>query len=165
MDLTAIQAAIASLKTAISISKNIHEIRSTAEIQSKVIALQSALLEAQNSALSATTAQFELQEKVTELEAKLKAVGDWEEQKKRYALVNPWKGPAQTYALKRSCAEGEEPHFLCANCFHNAKRVILNPSKRDAWILMACPSCKATLDTGYRGIGSPKFAESYVKEG
>lgn len=165
MDLIAIQSAISSLKTAVDISKSLLELKSTAEIQSKVIELQSALLETQNNALSATAAQFEMQEKIRDLEAKLKALDDWEDQKQRYTLIAPWKGPAQVYALKRSDAKGEEPHFLCANCFHNSKRVILNPMKKDKWILMACPSCKSTLNSGYRGIGSPKYAEEYEKEG
>ena len=165
MDLTAIQAAIYSLKAATDISKSILGIKTTSEVQSKVIELQSALLEAQKSALSATTAQFELQEKVKDLETQLKAVGDWENQKRRYALIAPWRGAAQAYALKRAYAKGEEPHLLCANCFHNAKRVILNPIKKDSLVLMFCPSCKATLDTGYREIGSPKYAEDYTEEG
>ena len=134
MDLIAIQSAISSLKTAVDISKSLLELKSTAEIQSKVIELQSALLEAQKSALSATTAQFELQEKVKDLETQLKAVGDWENQKRRYALIAPWRGAAQAYALKRAYAKGEEPHLLCANCFHNAKRVILNPIKKDSLV-------------------------------
>ena len=164
MDLVAIQSAISSLKSAVEISKNLLELKSTAEIQSKVIELQSALLEAQNNALSATTAQFEMQEKIRDLEAKLKAVDDWEDQKKRYTLIAPWKGPSQVYALKRSDAKGEEPHFLCTNCFHNSRRVILNPIKKNTWVLMSCPSCKSTLETGYRGIGPPKYAEEYEKK-
>jgi hypothetical protein len=46
MDLVAIQGAISSLKTAVEISKSISEMKSEADIQNKVIALQTALLEA-----------------------------------------------------------------------------------------------------------------------
>ncbi len=161
MDLTAIQAAVTSLKAAADISKSILDIKSTTEIQGKVIELQSALLEAQNCALVATTAQFELQEEIRKLHEELKIVTDWDDQKNRYQLICPWKGPGQIYALKRLEAEGEEPHFLCSNCFHNKKRVILNPTNKGGWVLMACPSCKSTVDTGYRGIGSPEYAEDY----
>ena len=164
MDLTAIQAAIASLKTAADISKSILEIKTMAEVQSKAISLQGALLEVQNSAIFATTAQFEMQDKIRELEAQLKDKADWEKQQNRYFLVTPWKWSAQTYALKRSCAENEGAHFLCANCFHNSKRVILNPTMtKDAWIIMTCPSCKAVLSTGLAYIGPPRFAEEYSK--
>lgn len=166
MDLVAIQAAISSLKAATDISKSILEMRNMAEVQGKVIELQSALLEAQNCALSATTAQFELQERIRVLETQLKEEDDWEPQKARYRLVNPWRGPAQTYALRREKADGEEPHFVCATCFHNGKRVILNPIKnKEGWIQMVCPSCKATMDTGLRGIGAPQYAEEYENKG
>ena len=163
MDLTAIQAAFSSLKTAADISKTFVDIKSEAEIKSKVISLQNALLDAQSCALSATAAQFEMQEKIKELETRLNDIADWEQQINRYLLVNPWEDAAQVYALKRLCAENEAAHFLCANCFHNYKRVILNPTKKDRWIIMACPSCKGVLDTGYREIGLAKFAEDYSK--
>ena len=63
MDLSAIQAAITSLKVATDVLKSILGITSTTEIQGKVIELQTALLEAQTSAISATSAQLELQKK------------------------------------------------------------------------------------------------------
>ena len=153
---------ITSLKAAFDISKSILEIKSTTEIQDKVIKLQSALMEAQNSAMSATTAQLELQEKVRTLEEQLRAANEWGDQESRYSLVCPWQGSAQVYALKRSASEGEGPHFLCSNCFHNKRKVILNPSRKEARTLMACPSCSATMDTGYRRIGPPKYAEECV---
>ena len=164
MDLTAIQAAYSSLKTAADISKTFVDIKSEAEIQSKVISLQNALLDAQNSALSATTAQFEMQEKIRELETRLNDIAKWEQHKNRYLLINPWMDAAQVYALKRSCAENETAHFLCANCFHNSKRAILNPTKKGVSTMMTCPSCKAEIDTGYREIGPARFAEDYAKK-
>jgi hypothetical protein len=166
MDVTAIQGLIASLKTAADIAKTIFDLKSTAEVQGKVIEIQSALLAAQNSALSATTAQFELQERVRELEAQQKASTDWDVQKVRYALVAPWGGAAQVYALKESHSEGEKPHFVCTNCFHNRKRIILNPmSNKEGWLLMVCPTCKGSLETGYRGVGPAEYAEKCDGQG
>jgi hypothetical protein len=161
VEIGAIQALIASLKAAADIAKTVFDIKTSTEVKQKIGEIQSALLAAQNAALSATTAQFELQEKVRALEAQLKSVNDWEEQRTRYALVSPWKGAAQAYALKQAHANGDEPHLLCANCFHNSKRVVLNPSNRDSWVVMACPVCRATLETGFRGIGKPVYAEAY----
>jgi len=164
MEPLAIQAALASLKVATDISKSILDFKAGGEIQGKVIELQGALMEAQTAAISATTAQFELQERIRALEEELRAANDWGGQECRYVLVCPWGGPAQVYALKRSASEGEEPHFLCSHCFHDRKRVILNPGKRGSWVIMVCPSCKASVDTDYRGIGSPKYAEEYAKD-
>jgi hypothetical protein len=166
MDLTAIQAAISSLQAATGIAKSIVETKSAAEIQSKVIALQSALLEAQNSALTATTSQYELQEKVRSLEAQVKAFNDWGDQAKRYALVNPWRGAAQVYALRKADADGEAAHYLCSNCFHGRKRTIVNPvTDKTGFISMVCPTCRSTVDTGYRGIGKPQYVEDMKTDG
>ena len=150
---------LTSLKDVIDIAQSILESKSRTEIQDKVTKLQSALMKAQNSAVAATTAQLELQEKVRTLEEQRRAANEWGDQESRYSLVCPWEGTAQVYALKRSASEGENPHFLCSNCFHNKRKVILNPIKKDGWILMACPSCRATIHTGYRGIGPPQYAE------
>jgi hypothetical protein len=160
-----IQTLISSLKTASEVTKTIFDMKVSSEVQGKIAEIQGALLTAQNSALAATSAQFELQARVRELETQIKAIEDWGIQQKRYALVSPWGGPAQVYALKETTAEGEKPHFLCTNCFHNSKRVILNPTKKDGWIILACPTCKAAIDTGYLGIGDAEYAERYAKSG
>ena len=163
MDLGAIQGAISSLKVAAEISKSFLDLKNQADVQGKVIELQGALLDAQNSALAATASQFELLDKIRDLEAKLKERGDWETQRRRYLLVNPWRGPSQAYALREAEAGNERPHLLCSTCFHGERRVILNPVKnKDGWVQMVCPSCRSTMDTGYRGIGPATYAEAYV---
>lgn len=130
---------------------------STIEAQEKIMELREGAIELQEQ-------NIQLRERIRELEGQVKAVSDWEEQKNRYALVSPWNGPAQAYALKESHSQGERPHLLCTNCFHNSKRVLLNPSKsKDGFIALICPTCKASLDTGYRGIGEPMYAESYLE--
>lgn len=162
MDLSAIQGAIVSLKAATDISSALLGMKVTGEVQTKIIELQSALLAAQNAALSATTAQFELREKVRGLEAQIQQSSDWDSTRVRYRLVSPWRGPAQAYALLRAAADGDPPHLACAACFHNRRVVILNPlSNKDGWVQMVCPACRSTMDTGYRGIGEPSYVEDY----
>lgn len=164
MDLTAIQSAIASLKVATQVTKTLLDLKVDSEVQAKVSELQGALLEAQTAALAATTSQFELQERIRELEKEVRELSAWKLKEDQYALVSPWRGPAQAYALKEKASKGEAPHLLCANCFHSARKVILNPLNKDGRALLTCPSCKATLETGYRRIGSPKYAEQYLKD-
>ena len=131
---------------------------STLEAQEQIMSLREGALELQEE-------NQELKSKIRELEAKLNATDDWTKEKEKYVLVNPWKGPAQVYALKKERADGEEAHYICANCFHNKNKVILNPAKRDTWVVMVRPTCKATLETGYRGIGCPEYVEDINKEG
>lgn len=161
MDYSAIHAAITSLKAATDISTTLLSMKVTGEVQGKVIELQSALLGAQNAALAATTAQFELQERIRQLEARLNERADWDHLKNRYRLVNPWKGPAQAYALSRESANGEKAHLACTTCFHRREIVILTPQSRSGWVVMVCPVCKASMETGWRGIGAPSYAEDY----
>ena len=161
-DLSAIQTLGTSLKAALDIAKGIREAKSSTETESKVTELQAALLETQILAISATNAQVELQKKVGELEEQLKAANEWGEQESRYALVSPWRSPAQVYALKEeSASEEEAPHFLCPHCFHNRKRVILNPTKPDHRTSVVCPSCTATVYTDERWPAAAKYAEEY----
>jgi hypothetical protein len=164
MDLSAIQAAVTSLKVATGIAKSILETKTTVEIQSKVIEIQSALLEAQSSAIAATSAQFELQERIRALEAEAKAANAWGEETKRYALVSPHRNGGTVYAIKTEAAAGEAPHFLCPNCFSNRRKSFLAPVRdKDAWINLACSACKHSITTGMRGIGDPKYFEEYEK--
>ena len=163
MDIAAINALVASLKTAADVAKALVDLKLTGEVHAKVAELQTALLAAQSSALSATSAQFQLQERVRELESRLKEAHDWSATKLRYALVSPWRGAAQVYALKRSEAHGEAPHLLCTNCFNAGKPVILNPARLGNRTIMVCPACKASLEAGYSGVGPAKYAEDYLQ--
>ena len=125
---------------------------STLEAQGQILSLREGALELQEENL-------ELKINIRELEAKLRATENWTKEKEKYVLANPWRGPAQVYALKKDRSDGEQPHYVCTNCFHNQTKVILNPTKSVTSLLMTCPTCKATLDTGYREVGKPKYFE------
>lgn len=166
MDLGAIQAAVTSLKVATGIAKSILETKTTVEIQSKVIEIQSALLEAQGSAIAATSAQFELHDRVRSLEAELKALQTWDGEKQRYALASPYRDGGTVYALKASTANGEAPHHLCPNCFNSRRKSFLSPvADSKGFISQTCSGCKFSIGTGFRGVGDPKYAEEYSKQG
>lgn len=160
-----IQGAISGLRTAAEITRALLGMKVTAEVQAKIIELQTALLDAQQGALAATASQYELTEKVRELDAKLRERVNWGAQSKRYALVNPWTGLSQVYALRREQADGEPAHFCCTHCFLRESRVMLISGDRTGWVVMQCPSCKASVETGFRGVGPAKYAEEYASAG
>ena len=165
MDIAAILSTTTSLKVATGLIKGILETKNEREAQGKLIKLQTALLEVQTNAINATTVQLELLEQVRALEEQLKAFDDWDEQSPRYTLVCPWGNAAQVYALCKTRSDGEVAHFLCTNCFHKKQRVILNQVVKTAnrYVSFVCPSCKASIDTSFRGIGAPKYAEEYER--
>lgn len=131
---------------------------STIEAQEQIMALREGALELQEE-------NQELKRRIHELELRLQAIDDWKHEAERYCLAKPWGGAAQVYALRGELANGEEAHYLCPNCFHSKKKSILTPNKKNAWVLMVCPACKATLETGYKGIGGPQYVENIEKKG
>ena len=129
---------------------------STIEAQEKIMSLREGALELQEE-------NQELKSKIRELEAELRATEHWTKEKEKYALANPWGGPAQVYALKKDCSDGEQPHYICTNCFHKKIKVILNPVRVNVWMIMTCPTCNAKLGTGNHEIGEPKYFEDINK--
>ena len=163
MDIGAIQGALASLKTAAGIVKAMMGLKVTAEVQGKVIELQSVILEAQGNAIEATTAQYQLAERIRELEAELASRDNWGNESQRYALVAMWGGAAQAYALKQAAANGESPHLLCPQCFAAGRKGMLAPVNRNGEVYYVCPGCKNSIHTGFRGIGEPRYVEEYLE--
>ena len=131
---------------------------STIEAQEQIMSLREGALELQEE-------NQELKEKIRNLEIKLQNIEDWKAEKARYTLVNPWRGPAQVYALKESESNGELPHFICTNCFQSARKTILTPIEGTGDVMFKCPHCKASISTGYRGVGPAVYAERILEQG
>lgn len=77
MDIGSISVALSSLRVAKDISQAMLELKSTADIQLKVIELQGQILTAQSSALDAQSEQYELKKKLSEAEAELVRLLQW----------------------------------------------------------------------------------------
>jgi hypothetical protein len=131
-DMTLIQGAVTSLKTAFDITKGMMKLKSDAEIQLQVIELQDTILSAQSNALAAQAEQYTMIQRVRDLEERIARMNTWDEEKKRYKLVKLWdSSTCLVYALKESCKGGEEPHRICTKCYDDGRRTILQP-KRDS---------------------------------
>jgi len=159
VDLAIFQGAVLSLKTASDIAKGFLNLHSMAEVQGKVIDLQEAILSAQSSALAAQSEQSTMVQRVRDLEEEIARIKAWEEEKKRYQLVNPWPGnPAVMYALKESCKGTEPPHWICTKCYDDRRRTILQPRDTTRGVTLVCPTCKSETHSGSHGIGPAKYA-------
>lgn len=166
VDLGSIAAAANSLRIAAELTKGFLKLQSMAEVQAKVIELQSAILSAQSSALEANTEQAAMLQRIHDLEKEVAQVKAWETEKQRYQMVSPY-GGMTVYAVKKSMSNGEPPHYICANCYHNGKHSILqNGQDKNGWTLLVCqnPACKAQAPTGYRGNDPRKYAEEIAME-
>lgn len=128
---------------------------STIEAQEKIMELRQTALEIQEENLN-------LRERIRQLEEQLKTKEDWETEKLRYALVSLHHGEAQVYALRETKAQGEAPHYLCPNCFQYRTKVLLNSKTNGMKLLLNCPKCGSTTETGFSSLGQAEYAEHHM---
>jgi len=161
MDMGSITAAATSLKVAGEIAVGLIGLKTTAEVQAKAVELNQKIIAAQHEIFAVNAAQSALIQRVSDLEHQIERMTAWNEQKTRYKLTNPWHGrPVLVYALRSLFKDSEAAHWICAKCYDDGRRSILQPNKdKNGFILLICPTCKSVIDTGYRGIGAPEYAE------
>ncbi|MBS1257056.1 MAG: hypothetical protein MAG551_00091 [Candidatus Scalindua arabica] len=80
------------------------------------------------------------------LEKKLQAVEDWSAQTNLYELHEVAAG-VYVYALKNTADNSEPAHYLCATCFNNKKKSILQrKGKGMGGTYYICNECKAEIN-------------------
>jgi hypothetical protein len=158
VDISSIQAAIGGLQAAGNIAKAAIDLRDANLLQNKVIELNRIIIAAQSSAIDAKAEQFDLLERIRSLEAELRGVKEWDAEKQRYKLTSFVPG-AVAYVLKRSEANGEPGHALCANCYQKGFKSMLQSNGSGALYEHAyrCPACKFEIKT--RGHETPEYAD------
>jgi len=158
MDVAAIQGAMGSLKLAFDITKKFLEMKSIAEVQGLVIDLRREIISAQESALAAQSDHAAMAEKIRTLKEEIVRMETWAEQKQKYALVQIAAG-AIAFALKEECKGAEPPHWICANCYEDGRKSILNQRlPRNCPINYYCPRCKNEVQTTLYHTISPQYA-------
>ena len=147
IDMGSISALAASLQSAVEIARVMKGLQDASAIQSKVIELQGVIMSAQANALAAQTDQFALLNRVRDLEQEMAAMGEWHTEKQRYELRQVDRG-AFAYVLRSEMQGAEPPHWLCASCFQNSKKRILQYRERDRGERRPsyrCPDCSAEI--------------------
>jgi hypothetical protein len=138
-----IQSAVTGLKTAVDLVMGFGRLSTMAEVNAKAIELQQVILTAQANAFAANSQQFDLLQKIRDLEEELARIRGWEETKKRYRLYQPSPG-IFVYALKDQVDSPEPSHWICARCYENGKRAIIQQkSKSLASTYHVCFECKS----------------------
>ena len=152
MDLSLIQGTISGLKTASDIAKGFMSLKTEAEIQGKIIELQSVILGAQSSALAANADQSAMADEIRALKEKLAAAEAWKTERSRYALVAVDKG-VFVYALRKEEAQSDPPHWLCARCFNDGRKTLLQSKGEDQFFGTdyECHSCVTTIQVSAKG--------------
>lgn len=146
MDIGSIQAAIGGLQAAGDIAKSMIGLHDATVLKTKTIELQSAILAAQSSALSAQSEQFALVDRIRELEEEIRRMEAWDAEKQRYELTDIGNGQF-TYSLKEGMQPPEPPHSICANCYNQGQKSILQGSSKMGRKSLICNRCKAEIVT------------------
>lgn len=156
VDASAMSAMIGSLKAAAELAKLAVDARDAAVVRAKVIELQREIFAAQSNALTTQQEQFALLDRVRGLEKEVADLKAWDAETEKYQLTNVRHGPATlplgeegafAYRLKNSGPSGEPIHFLCAQCFQDRKKSILQgqklfPGNCD---VLVCQRCSNTI--------------------
>jgi Zn finger protein HypA/HybF involved in hydrogenase expression len=144
-------AGIGAFKTMLDLAKRFKDINDATTRNAVAIELQEKILAAQEQ-------QTALVQRVSELEKEMARFETWEAEKKRYSLAQFVPGTV-AYILKRSEANGEPGHALCANCYDRGKKSVLqfNGETFLPKFAYVCPSCKYSMNT--QGQQPPEYVD------
>ncbi|MEJ0063089.1 MAG: hypothetical protein WDO70_07780 [Alphaproteobacteria bacterium] len=145
---TEITAALTSLKAAKDVAQAMVTLRDHEAFQSKLFEFQSKIIDAQNAVLAANDERTGLITHINDLEKQLADMQAWEIEKGKYELKNLTQGSNGqpsifVYSYKERAEPPEPSHYICANCYQNRKKSILqteprNPGRCDVLICHEC---------------------------
>jgi hypothetical protein len=147
IDIGSIAAVTTSLQTLTDMTKAFIGVRDAVITQDKVLQLQQAIMSAHSAALSAQTEQYTLLECVRELEKQISDIEAWDEEKVRYELKEVSSG-AYAYVPRQDEASREPFHWLCATCFQDRAKSVLQyagPAQRGRESHFRCGRCKTVI--------------------
>ena len=99
----------------------------TRELNTAIINMQSAVMDAQAMTLEAQSEQSRLISELTELREQAKRINDWVNERARYELIP--RNSNQVYKLREdSRKEGEHMHYLCPICYEDGVKSVLQGS-------------------------------------
>ena len=133
-------AAIQGLKNLSELVKGANNLVNQHAIATAVSDVTFKLMEAQTVLLSIQEEHGRDRTRIRDLEMKLEQMDEWKTEAARYKLQELVPGRL-VYSLKPEAANGEPRHFLCANCFGEHKKSILQLDNH----LWFCQKCNTSL--------------------
>lgn len=145
---------VAELITGLSLFKTMFDITKGLKETSDAAIRNAAVIELQEKILAAQLHQATLIESVGTLEKEVANLKAWDREKARYELKDvgsQGRNSVLAYALKPE-AQGTEPfHLLCANCYENQRKSILQGTTELRMRLRVhrCPNCKSEFEFSF----------------
>jgi hypothetical protein len=160
VDLSAIAGALSSLKAANDIAQAMVGLRDATAFQSKLIEFQAKIIEANNSAFAAHDERAALLQKIDDLEKQVAKLEAWEAEKQRYQLQEFPPG-VFLRVLKPAMANSEPIHRLCAKCYEDGKKSILQSAGTvHGQETLNCHGCDARMVVGIFQAPPPSNARA-----
>jgi hypothetical protein len=122
--ITEFAAAIQSVKALNDLVKAARELKNFNDFVAAISEVNTKLMEAEAVALNALEKQLSLTNRIGELEKEIRELKNWDSEAKRYQLAKVGIG-VFAYVLKPGMESGEPSHMLCANCFYEGQKSIL----------------------------------------
>ncbi len=162
VNMLAINAALSSVKAAKDITEAMIGLRDGAAFQEKRIELQSKLLDAQQFIFTVHDERAADIQRISTLEKEIANMRKWEAEKEKYQLetisAGGRGGEVFAYSRKEGMEPAEPPHKICANCYQNGEKSILQSEYRMPGMdhFLACSKCKS--DICIAGVRRPEHS-------
>lgn len=121
MEITSV---MTTLATAIGLAKDLANAKIDQATRDKAIALQSTIMEFQTLALAIKAENHALLDAKRDLEEQIRRMEEWGREEARYHLCELAPG-VFAYALNPEAGTAEPAHLLCANCYQQRLKSIL----------------------------------------
>jgi hypothetical protein len=137
--------ALASIKTMSELTALVMKSKVDEAVKQKAIELQSQILALQSTIFGIQSKNQELLDEKSQLEQKLVKMKNWKAQAQKYTLIEIASG-VFAYAIKES-EQGSQPmHWICAHCYENQQKSILQRGKAEyTGTIYSCPNCKTEI--------------------
>jgi hypothetical protein len=139
----------AELLTGLSIFKTLFDSAKGLKDINDAAVRNGAIVELQEKILTAQEQQAELVERVRDLERIVAEADTWHREKERYQLAD-FGGGTFAYVLKPAMANGEPSHRICAHCYEQRRKSILQSdgTKGSGREKVVCHTCKSAFMLG-----------------
>lgn len=150
VDIDFISAALSGLKTASDITLSLLQFKSGSDVQAKAVEINRIILAAQRDAFAAQAAQSALVQRISDLEKEITRLETWGAEKQRYVLTD-YGGGTFACALKPEETRGEPSHRICAHCYEQGRKSILQTTgNRTGQDIVHCFTCDKTFGLGQK---------------
>jgi hypothetical protein len=149
-----IQGAYGAIKGGLDIAQGFQAFKTETAVNQAIIDIQRSLLEAQRALNEAEARHSTDLSRVTSLEQEVVRLKDWTAEQERYHLVDVDRG-AFAYMPKPGMENGQPAHWLCANCFGQGHKSLLQfkgqgSSSASRECTYGCDRCKGTMAMHWR---------------